>query len=70
MHAHMGMNLIRVWGGGLAERPDLYRAADRQGVMIMQEFWMTGDNNGRWYAHDSQYANKQLRRQDVMKYKL
>ena len=46
MHAEMGMNLIRVWGGGLAERPEFYDAADELGVLVMQEFWMTGDNNG------------------------
>ena len=48
MHKDMGMNLIRVWGGGLTERPEFYEAADQLGVLVMQEFWMTGDNNGRW----------------------
>ena len=50
MHMEMGMNLIRVWGGGITERPELYLAADRLGMLVMQEFWMTGDNNGRWCA--------------------
>ncbi|GAB5353908.1 hypothetical protein AAMO2058_000074500 [Amorphochlora amoebiformis] len=48
MHKKMGLNLIRVWGGGIAERPEFYKACNRLGVMVMQEFWMTGDNNGRW----------------------
>ncbi|KAK3269096.1 hypothetical protein CYMTET_22440 [Cymbomonas tetramitiformis] len=48
MHKEMGLNLIRVWGGGLAERPEFYDAADALGVLVYQEFWMTGDNNGRW----------------------
>jgi beta-galactosidase/beta-glucuronidase len=48
MHKEMGMNLIRVWGGGVTERPEFYEAADELGVLVMQEFWMTGDNNGRW----------------------
>ena len=42
------MNLIRVWGGGITERPEFYDACDRAGMLVMQEFWMTGDNNGRW----------------------
>jgi hypothetical protein len=48
MHRDAGLNLIRVWGGGIAERDAFYDAADELGVMVMQEFWMTGDNNGRW----------------------
>eukprot|EP00038_Savillea_parva_P009082 m.181113 g.181113 ORF g.181113 m.181113 type:complete len:1092 (+) comp15169_c0_seq1:273-3548(+) len=48
MHAEMGLNFIRVWGGGLTERPEFYDAADELGVLVMQEFWMSGDNNGRW----------------------
>ena len=41
MHRDMGLNLIRVWGGGIAERPEFYDAADEMGVLVMQEFWMT-----------------------------
>ena len=41
-----GANVIRVWGGGIAERPEFYRACDRLGMLVYQEFWMTGDNNG------------------------
>lgn len=48
MHVQMNMNIIRVWGGGLTERPEFYDAADELGIFIMQEFWQTGDNNGRW----------------------
>ena len=48
LHKFSGMNMIRVWGGSLAERPEFYRAADKLGMLVMQEFGMTGDNNGRW----------------------
>ena len=48
LHRAAGLDLIRVWGGGIAERPEFYAAADALGVLVMQEFWMTGDNNGRW----------------------
>ena len=53
LHRQMGLNLIRVWGGGIAERPEFYDACDRLGVMVYQEFWMTGDNNGRWAGNYS-----------------
>eukprot|EP00041_Stephanoeca_diplocostata_P002316 m.25464 g.25464 ORF g.25464 m.25464 type:complete len:1144 (+) comp13183_c0_seq5:141-3572(+) len=48
MHRDMGLNLIRVWGGGVAERPEFFDACDKYGVFVWSEFWMTGDNNGRW----------------------
>jgi mannosylglycoprotein endo-beta-mannosidase len=53
LHRHAGLNLIRVWGGGTAERDQFYDCADRLGVLVYQEFWMTGDNNGRWAGNFS-----------------
>lgn len=44
---HLGMNSIRVWGGGITESDHFYNAADSLGLLVYQEFWMTGDNNGR-----------------------
>jgi mannosylglycoprotein endo-beta-mannosidase len=49
MHAEMNMNMIRIWGGSIAERPEFYDACDEFGILVMQEFWMTGDCNG-WFA--------------------
>ncbi len=34
----MGVNLIRVWGGGLCEKEILYRLCDRHGILLWQEF--------------------------------
>jgi len=48
MHAEMNMNMIRIWGGGLTERPEFYQACDRHGILVWQDLWMTGDCNGRW----------------------
>lgn len=48
LHRHAGLNLIRVWGGGVAESNEFYDCADSLGLLVFQEFWMTGDNNGRW----------------------
>ncbi|MDR2929182.1 MAG: glycosyl hydrolase [Cytophagaceae bacterium] len=47
-HRDMNLNLIRIWGGALTERPEFYEACDRYGLLVMQDFWMSGDCNGRW----------------------
>jgi hypothetical protein len=47
-HRDMNLNLIRVWGGALTERPEFYDACDRYGLLVMQDFWFSGDCNGRW----------------------
>lgn len=38
-----GINLIRFWGGGIAESDYFYQLCDEMGLLIWQEFWMTGD---------------------------
>ncbi|MDQ2864048.1 MAG: hypothetical protein M3R50_10475, partial [Bacteroidota bacterium] len=40
------VNLVRIWGGGLAETDDFYELADRYGLLVWQDFWITGDTNG------------------------
>jgi len=47
-HRDMNLNLIRIWGGALIERPEFYEACDRYGMLVLQDFWMSGDCNGRW----------------------
>jgi mannosylglycoprotein endo-beta-mannosidase len=48
MHAGMNMNMIRVWGGGLTERPEFYDACDKYGILVWQDLWISGDCNGEW----------------------
>lgn len=38
-----GINLLRLWGGGIAESDRFYELCDEMGIMVWQEFWMTGD---------------------------
>lgn len=42
------INLVRIWGGGLAETDDFYELADRYGLMVWQDFWITGDTQGEF----------------------
>ena len=60
MHALMNMNMIRVWGGSIAERPEFYDACDKYGILVWQDLWITGDCNGRWY--DPRKKESQARR--------
>lgn len=47
-HRDMHLNLIRIWGGAITERPEFYEACDKYGLLVMQDFWGSGDCNGRW----------------------
>lgn len=47
-HRDMQLNLIRIWGGSLTERPEFYEACDKYGMLVFQDFWFSGDCNGRW----------------------
>jgi mannosylglycoprotein endo-beta-mannosidase len=61
-HRDMNLNLIRIWGGALLERPEFYKACDKYGMLVFQDFWMSGDCNGRWVdpkkAEDQQTRRK------------
>lgn len=48
-HRDMNVNMIRVWGGGITERPEFYDACDKYGMLVFQDLWASGDCNGRWY---------------------
>jgi len=47
-HRDMNLNLIRIWGGALTERPEFYDACDKYGLMVFQDLWLSGDCNGKW----------------------
>ncbi|HUW93620.1 MAG TPA: glycoside hydrolase family 2 TIM barrel-domain containing protein [Bacteroidales bacterium] len=62
MHADMNMNMIRIWGGSITERPEFYDACDRYGILVWQDLWITGDCNGRW--PDKKKVESQERRRE------
>lgn len=41
--AQSGINLIRFWGGGITESDYFFRLCDELGILVWQEFWLTGD---------------------------
>ncbi len=42
------VNLVRIWGGGIGETDDFYTLADRYGLLVWQDFWVTGDTQGEF----------------------
>ena len=45
-----GINLIRMWGGGIAESDYFFQLCDEMGFLVWQEFSMTGDTK---HPHDA-----------------
>ncbi len=43
------VNLLRMWGGGIAESDYFFQLCDELGLLVWQEFWMTGDTR---HPHD------------------
>ncbi|MBO7653623.1 MAG: glycoside hydrolase family 2 [Kiritimatiellae bacterium] len=43
LSAESGLNLLRLWGGGIVESDYFYQLCDEYGLLVWQEFWMTGD---------------------------
>jgi mannosylglycoprotein endo-beta-mannosidase len=41
--AQAGVNLLRFWAGGITESDYFFQLCDELGILVWQEFWMSGD---------------------------
>jgi beta-mannosidase len=58
--SQMGMNMLRVWGGGIYESREFYEACDHYGVMVWQDFAYSCS-----YYPDDQQAQEAARAEAV-----
>jgi beta-galactosidase/beta-glucuronidase len=42
------LNLVRIWGGGVTPCDEFFEAADRYGLLVWSDFWITGDTQGEF----------------------
>ncbi len=42
------LNLVRIWGGGITPPDVFFDLADRYGLMVWSDFWVTGDTQGEF----------------------
>lgn len=66
--AEMGVNILRVWGGGLFEKRAFYDECDRQGILVCHDFLMACaayPEKEDWFINEllleSEFAVKYLR---------
>jgi hypothetical protein len=42
------INLVRIWGGGVTPSDYFFDAADKYGLLVWSDFWITGDTQGEF----------------------
>lgn len=42
------INLIRIWGGGITPPDTFFNLADKYGLLVWSDFWVTGDTHGEF----------------------
>ncbi|MEI7828825.1 MAG: sugar-binding domain-containing protein [Prolixibacteraceae bacterium] len=42
------INLVRIWGGGVTPNDTFFDLADRYGLLVWSDFWVTGDTHGEF----------------------
>jgi exo-1,4-beta-D-glucosaminidase len=67
-----GVNMVRIWGGGIAMSDYFYQLCDEMGLLVWQEFWITGDSkhpqNYDLYLANVQSTVKRLRNHASLAY--
>jgi beta-mannosidase len=59
--ARADVNLLRIWGGGLIEKTSFYDECDRLGIMVWQEFPLSGSLLGSVPSADPAYVGAMAR---------
>lgn len=57
--ADAGVNMLRVWGGGIFEQPAFYDACDKMGILVTQDFLMACGS----YPEEDDYFIEQLKKE-------
>ena len=64
-----GVNLLRMWGGGIAESDYFFQLCDELGLLVWQEFWMTGDPHDKaLYMSNVESTVKRIRNHPSLAY--
>jgi mannosylglycoprotein endo-beta-mannosidase len=67
-----GINLLRLWGGGIAESDYFYELCDRMGFLVWTEYWLTGDckfpDDSKLYLENLASTVKRLRNHASLAY--
>lgn len=67
-----GINLLRLWGGGIAESDYFYDLCDEYGILVWAEFWITGDteypSDTLLYLKNVESTVKQIRNHPSLAY--
>ncbi len=51
------VNMIRIWGGGLAERERLYEWCDKYGILVWQDMLQSSSGISNWTSHDPTFLH-------------
>ncbi len=54
------INLIRIWGGGITPQNVFFDLADRYGLMVWSDFWVTGDTHGEFKGSEDYPLESQV----------
>ena len=52
-----GANYLRIWGGGLLEREELYNLCDENGILLMQELFQSSAASNNHPPRDDEYID-------------
>ena len=60
------INLVRIWGGGVTPCDEFFDAADRYGLLVWSDFWITGDTQGEFKGSPDWPLEGEVFRKNVM----